>query len=123
MAFDNLPASKPAPRRPKNEPVFGVGSHVFVHWPQPAGQPLHPVPMTDGSGTPLANDLTDGQEVEIVSWRPRSREGVAYQIRRLIDSSEWWIAAVYLRRLRTPQASTGGAPVSVAEHRARRSGG
>jgi hypothetical protein len=54
--------------------------------------------MTDDSGAAVGNDLTDGQEVEILSWRPRSREGLSYQIRRLSDRSEWWIAATYLRR-------------------------
>jgi hypothetical protein len=108
MLFDNLPASKPAVRRAKNEPVLSVGGHACVNWPQPAAQPPRPVPMTDATGKPLANDLTDGQEVEIVSWRPRSREGLAYQIRRLSDGSEWWIAAVYLRRLRAAQAGADG---------------
>ncbi len=100
MAFDNLPASKPAPRRAKNEPIFGVGWRAYVNWPPQAGHPPDPVPLIDAGGKPLANDLTDGEEVEIVSWRPRSREGLSYQIRRLRDRSEWWIAAVYLRRLR-----------------------
>jgi hypothetical protein len=105
MAFDNLPASKPAPRRAKNEPIFGVGWRAYVNWPRPAGDALDPVPMVDAGGKPLANDLADGQEVEIVSWRPRSREGLCYQIRRLSDGSEWWIAAVYLRRLREVRSS------------------
>ena len=105
MAFDNLPASKPAPRRAKNEPIFGVGWRAFVNWPHPNGNPTDPVPLVDAIGKPLANDLVDGQEVEIVSWRPRSREGLSYQVRRLSDGSEWWIAAVYLRRLRQTQAA------------------
>ncbi len=100
FSHSHLRASKPAPRRPKNAPVFGVGWHAFVNWPQPAGGTPNPVPMTDGAGKPIANDLTDGQEVEIVSWRPRAREGVAYQVRRSTDGSEWWIAVAYLRRLR-----------------------
>jgi hypothetical protein len=56
--------------------------------------------MIDAAGKPVANDLADGQEVEIVSWRPRAREGVAYQVRRSADGSEWWIAVQYLRSLR-----------------------
>ena len=106
MLFDNLPASKPAARRSKKEPVFGVGSHAYVNWPQPEWQPPGPVPMTDAGGKQLANDLTDGQEVEILSWRPRAREGLAYQVRRLGDGSEWWIAAVYLRRGREALPAT-----------------
>lgn len=58
----------------------------------------------DVNGKPLANDLIDGQQVEIVSWRPRSREGLVYQIRRVADGSEWWIGAQYLRRQPAPQA-------------------
>ncbi|MFI5395047.1 MAG: hypothetical protein ACHQ9S_05895 [Candidatus Binatia bacterium] len=107
MSFDNLPASKPAPRRAKKEPVFCVGWRAYVNWPQPAGQPPVPLPLTDTSGKQIANDLADGQEVEILSWRPRAREGLSYQIRRLVDSSEWWIAAVYLRRLREGHSGAG----------------
>ena len=103
--FNNLPASKPAHRRAKNDPVFCVGWRAFVNWPQPEGQLASPVPLTDTAGRPLGNDLVDGQEVEIVSWRPRAREGVTYQVRRLADRSEWWIAAVYLRRQRQPVAN------------------
>jgi hypothetical protein len=54
----------------------------------------------DKAGKVIGNDLVDGQEVEIVSWQPRAREGVAYQIRRRTDGSEWWIAVTYLRRQR-----------------------
>jgi hypothetical protein len=46
----------------------------------------------------LSNDLSDGEEVEILSWRPKSRQGSLYQVRRLTDDSEWWIAAIHLRR-------------------------
>jgi hypothetical protein len=105
MAFEALPTSKPAPRRAKNEPIFGVGWRAYVNWPQSAGRPPSPVPLIDASGKPLANDLSDGDEVEIVSWRPRAREGLSYQIRRLSDGSEWWIGAVYLRRLRAAPSS------------------
>lgn len=56
--------------------------------------------MNDAAGKPIANDLADGQEVAIVAWRPHAREGVAYQIRRSVDGTEWWIAVEYLRRLR-----------------------
>jgi len=71
------------------------------------------VPLMDASGKPLPNDLVDGQQVEIVSWRPRSREGLVYQIRRLADGSEWWIGAQYLRRDPVAEPSTA-AQVAVA---------
>jgi len=82
---------------------------VFVHWPPRDGQPPGPVPLTDTNGQPLANDLADGQEVEIVAWRPRSREGLLYQVRRLADGNEWWIGAHCLRRS-TPAAVARGTP-------------
>ena len=100
FSHSHLRASKPATRRPKNAPVFCIGWHAFVNWPQPAGKTPIPVPMIDKIGRPVDNDLADGQEVEIVSWQPRSREGVAYQIRRSADGSEWWVAVEYLRRMR-----------------------
>ena len=102
--FDNLPPSKPAPRRPKNAPIFCVGWRAFVHWRLGGRQALGPVPLTDANGRPLANDLMDGQQVEILSWRPRSRDGLVYQIRRMADGSEWWIGAHYLRRQAVAEA-------------------
>lgn len=110
--FDNLPPSKQAPRRAKNAPIFGAGWRAFIHWPVRGPQAAGPVPLTDASGQPLANDLLDGQQVEILSWRPRAREGLVYQVRRLADGSEWWIGAQYLRRdavepMAAPAASAG----------------
>jgi hypothetical protein len=95
--YSHLPPSKPAPRRRKSEKVFRVGARAFVDWVQPSGQTPLPVPMVDGAGQPIANDLRDGQEVEILSWRPGAREGVLYQVRRAVDRSEWWISVEYLR--------------------------
>jgi len=110
--FDNLPPSRPAPRRAKNEPIFCVGWRAFVHWPLRGLQAPGPVPLTDANGKPLANDLVDGQQVEILSWRPRSREGLVYQVRRMTDGSEWWIGAHYLRR--QPVADGGEEPRRAA---------
>lgn len=103
--YSHLAPSKPAPKRPKSQQVFSVGGRVYVHWPQPAGQPPAPVPMVDGGGQAIPNDLVDGQEVEILSWRPGAREGVMYQVRRCADRGEWWISVEYLRKLpHTPTA-------------------
>ena len=106
--YSHLPPSKSAPRKPKNVEIFSVGWHAFVNWPQPAGGPSAPVPMTDGAGKPIPNDLVDGQEVEIISWRPRAREGAMYQVRRRIDGSEWWIPATYLRQKAQAPTPTEG---------------
>jgi hypothetical protein len=113
--FDNLPPSKPAPRRARSAPVFCVGWRAFVHWPLRGPQALGPVPIMDTNGKPLANDLVDGQQVEIVSWRPRSREGLLYQVRRMTDGSEWWIGAQYLRR--QPVAEPVADPLVSVAHR------
>ena len=59
---------------------------------------MSPVPLLDSFGQPLSNDLADGQEVEILSWRPKSSQGSLYQVRRIADASEWWISASHLRR-------------------------
>jgi hypothetical protein len=109
MEFDNLPPSKPAPRRARNAPVFCVGWRAFVNWLQTG-----PVPLMDTNGQPLANDLIDGEQVEIVSWRPRSREGLLYQVRRLADGSEWWIGANCLRRQAVAAPPPPDSAVSVA---------
>ena len=101
--YDNLPPSKPAPRRAKHPEVFGIGWKAFVNWPQLPER--LPVPLTDGDGKPLRNDLIDGQEVEILSWRPQAREGSMYEVRRLSDRSEWWIQAIYLRKQKAAAVS------------------
>jgi hypothetical protein len=69
-----------------------------VNWPSKSGQEPGSVPLFDAAGQPLSNDLKDGDQVEILSWRPKSRQGSMYQVRRLADDSEWWIAAIHLRR-------------------------
>jgi hypothetical protein len=99
--------SRPDPRK-KGAPVFCVGWRAFVNWPLRGPRSPGPLPLTDLDGNPLSNDLADGQPVEIVSWRPRAREGVLYQIRRLADGTEWWIGAKYLRRQAVAEA-VGGA--------------
>jgi hypothetical protein len=114
MAFNNPPRVRAWARRAKAEHVFCVGWHAFVHWPHRAGQPLGPVPLWDATGQALANDLADGQEVEIVSWRPRACEGATYQVRRVTDGTEWWIAATYLRRQRYAGAGNTDGVVVVA---------
>jgi hypothetical protein len=103
MAFQRF---GPTRRPSKNELVVGVGSRAYVNWHPPIGSNGQGVPMLDGTGAQLSNNLTDGEEVEILSWLPRSREGLTYQIRRMKDRSEWWIAATYLRRSKVAAPET-----------------
>ena len=70
-------------------PDLLCGCRVFVHWDS---QPPGPLPVIDTNGQPLVNDFADGQEVEIIAWRPRARVGLSYH------GSEWWIGAYCLRR-------------------------
>jgi hypothetical protein len=104
MAFNNSQLARASARRAKPEHVFCVGWHAFVHWPQRAGQLLGPVPLRDATGRVPTNDLADGQEVEIVSWRPGPCDGATYQVRQVTDGTEWWIAALYSRRQRYADA-------------------
>ncbi len=102
MAFDRQLSSKLTELRKKHSPVFCVGWQAFVHWPPQGPETNGPVPVSDASGQPLVNNLADGEPVEILAWRPRSRDGLLYQIRRLADRSEWWIRAQHLRRHTRP---------------------
>jgi hypothetical protein len=94
-------------RPQKKELVVSVGSRAYINWQPPTGDVGRGVPMLNGAGIQLDNNLNDGEEVEILSWRPRSRLGVTYQIRRIADRSEWWVAATYLRRSQTASAASG----------------
>lgn len=107
--YSHLAPSKPAPKRRKSEKVFGVGGNAYISWVPPVGELPTPVPMVDGAGQPIANDLLDGQEVEILSWRPGAREGVIYEVRRRGDRSEWWISVEYLRKQPEAPAPAEGA--------------
>ena len=69
-----------------------------MNWPQAVGSVAQPVPAMNRDGMSLDSDLADGEEVEILSWQPRSRGGLLYEIRRVGDGREWWIAAAHLRR-------------------------
>ena len=103
--------NKAQPQRRKSVTVFCVGWRAFVNLPQPAGAAAS-LPMTDAAGNPLANDLADGEEVEIISWRPRPRENATYQIRRSTGGSEGWVEVDYLRRSRVAPAPAQAASVT-----------
>jgi hypothetical protein len=100
VAFFKTPAPKPSTRLDKNELILSVGWHAFINSPGSAGRRSEPVPINDSRGEAIANDLVDGQEVEILAWHPHASQGLAYQIRRLTDGKVWWLRAVYLRRAR-----------------------
>jgi hypothetical protein len=84
----------------KNQVLIAVGGRAFVHLPETIRGDFGPMVNTNDKprASSTAHDLSDGQEVEILAWRPRSPLGLAYQIRRLSDGREWWIEALYLRK-------------------------
>ena len=81
----------------KNQLLLAIGGHAFVHLPDTVRGDFGPM-VDNPAAKAAAHDLRDGQEVEILAWRPRSPLGLAYQIRRLSDGREWWVEALYLRK-------------------------
>ena len=81
----------------KNQLLIAIGGHAFVNLPDIARGDFGAIVdnRAKHNGVP---GLSDGQEVEILAWRPRSPLGLAYLIRRLSDNHEWWIEALYLRK-------------------------
>ena len=74
--------------------VLAVGQRAFVHHPSDGP---YPVAMTDDQGLPAAGALRDGDEVEILAWRPRGSTGTRYRVRHA-DGAHGWLAANELRR-------------------------
>lgn len=98
MAFQKSSANtRSTTRLAKGELILGVGGHAFVNDVRD-DRSQRGIPATDMGGDPVANDLRDGEEVEILAWRPHARHGLSYQVRRLSDGRECWIRASYLRR-------------------------
>jgi hypothetical protein len=83
--------------------VLAVGQRAFVHH---SGDSPYPVAMTDDQGLPAAAALRDGDEVEILAWRPRGSTGTRYRVRRHTDGAHGWLAATELRRTAVRPASS-----------------
>ncbi len=68
--------------------------------------------MDDAGGTGTQR-LTDGDEVEILAWRPRGAGGPRYRVQSRKHGLEGWISAEHLRTLarQAPAApAAAGAP-------------
>ena len=93
--------------------VLAVGQRVFVHHP---GDSPYPVAMTDDQGLPAAAAMRDGDEVEILAWRPRGSAGTRYRVRRHADGAHGWLAATELRRtaVRPAPATAEASPQPTA---------
>ncbi|HYD46927.1 MAG TPA: hypothetical protein VEB21_01200 [Terriglobales bacterium] len=106
MTFRNTQSMRAPSRRATPAPVYCVGSRAFVNWhSSDPSVATKPVPATDPHGKSIETDFVDGDEVEVLAWRPRGREGASYQVRRLRDGNECWLWVDILRTTRQP-AST-----------------
>ena len=96
--------------------ILAVGQRAFVHHP---GDSPYPVAMTDDQGVPAAAALRDGDEVEILAWRPRGSTGTRYRVRRHADGAHGWLAATELRRTAVrpaPLAPSEPAPLTTRNY-------
>jgi len=82
----------------KNQLLLAIGRHAFVHLPPTGACHGDFIPFGVRPGARQASALCDGQEVEIIAWRPLAPQGLSYQVRRLSDHREWWAKAVCLRK-------------------------
>jgi len=86
--------------------VLAVGQRAFVNHPSDGP---YAVAMTDEQGLPAAS-LRDGDEVEILAWRPRGSTGTRYRVRRPADGANGWLAAAELRRTAVRSAPSAPSP-------------
>ncbi len=83
---------RPSPARARG-PVLAVGRRVYVARSQDG--PAR-VTLTDDAGANALATLADGNEVEILAWRPRG-SGTRYRVRSTHDGLEGWLGAGNLR--------------------------
>jgi len=95
--------------------VIAVGRRVFVARSEDG--PAR-VTLTDDAGANALASLSDGNEVEILAWRPRG-SGTRYRVRSMRDGLEGWLGAGNLRSARSAASSTHTVPASSAPTRAK----
>ena len=95
MPFSHRSFRRPSPVR-AGKFVLAVGRRVFVA--RSVDGPRR-VTLTDDAGTNELATLTDGNEVEILAWRPRG-SGTRYRVRSTGDGLEGWLAVGNLRGTR-----------------------
>ena len=81
--------------------VIAVGRRVFVA--RSADGPAR-VTLTDDAGANALASLADGNEVEVLAWRPRG-SGTRYRVRSMRDGLEGWLGVGNLRSARTAASS------------------
>src|SRR5438128_1056016 len=71
------------------------------------------VPLTDYAGTNALATLADGNEVEILAWRPGG-SGTRYRVRSAPDGLEGWLGVGNLRSARSAVSPAPTAPARPA---------
>ena len=104
MAYNRSPLPRQSAPSLRNELVLAVGGRAYINLPDPDPRRAGYVPMLGDDPTPNETGLSEGQEVEILAWRPQARHGLSYQVRRLADGRQCWLLSRYLSK--TPQVAT-----------------
>jgi hypothetical protein len=97
---------RPSPARARG-PVLAVGRRVYVARSEDG--PAR-VTLTDDAGANALATLPDGNEVEILAWRPRG-SGTRYRVRSTGDGLEGWLG---VGNLRSAQSAVLPAPTGPA---------
>lgn len=92
MSFPQGPRRGARPARARG-PVFAVGQRVRV---QLTERDHASVTLNDEAGGRVGS-LANGEEVEIVGWRPSGSDGARYQVCARDRGLEGWLGAVCLR--------------------------
>lgn len=98
MTYNRTWTPKSVTPTTKNQLILAVGRKAFLHLPTSGAVGGDFVPFGRKPGALAGSELVDGQEVEIIAWRPMAPEGLSYQIQRLSDQREWWTRATCLRK-------------------------
>src|SRR5438046_7533604 len=100
---------RPWPARARG-PVLAGAWRVYVARSQDG--PAR-VPLTDYAGANALATLADGNEVEILAWRPGGH-GTRYRVRSTPDGLEGWLGVGNLRSARSAVSPTPTAPTAPA---------
>jgi len=98
LAYYNTRMPRSSEPAIKNQLLLPIGHHAFIHLTGSQLEHDDFTPFGVKPGQRPGKELGDGQEVEIIAWRPHAPRGLSYQIHRLSDHREWWARATCLRR-------------------------
>jgi hypothetical protein len=100
---------RPAPAGARG-PVLAVGRRVYV---ARSGDGPARVTLTDDAGANALATLADGNEVEILAWRPLG-SGTRYRVRCTRDGVEGWLGVGNLRSAQLAVAPALAGPAAPA---------